>query len=276
MNTSAGTRTLYDEATLTAYLRAYLREAAVATSIWRSIEAAALASVELHAPLLDIGCGFGEFVRLFFRDGRQPDIGIDIDAGELRRAIKHPTYKTIAQADARRMPFRDGSFSSIMSISTMEHIPNVDETIAEAARVLKPGGTFAYTVPIEAMTRNFTGHRVLRIASTGAAEKYAGALHRQLTHVNIWPASKWVELTEAPGLTIERATPIVSPAATRAFEALLPAAFANRMWRVVTGSRPPHPDVFVNTAVRMLRTIALQQGEDGSNLLVVARKPLPA
>ena len=263
-----------DEDTATKYLSAYLREAAVSTALWRSIEAGALSTVTLTPPVLDIGCGFGEFARLFFGDRAQPEIGIDIDRGELLRAaaVQPSIYGSILQGDARRLPFPDATFGSVISISTMEHIPGVDATLAEAARLLRPGGVLAMTVPMAPMSDNLVGHRILRLASAKIADRYANALHRQLTHVNVWPAQRWLDLVQGTGLTIERACATVSPGATRVFEAMLPAAFANRMFRYATGHRPPHPEPFVRLARRLLRGQVMAASADGSNLFIVARK----
>lgn len=263
----------YDQATVGRYLRTYLREAPVATALWRAIEAASMASVAIEHPVLDIGCAFGEFARVFFANKRPPDVGVDIDRGELLRCIADPVYRAAVQCDARRLPFPDASFQTVISVSTLEHIPEADRTIADVSRVLRPGGVLAFTVPINSFNSNLIVHGALRLVSRNRAEQYANALHRQLTHVNIWPRERWTEATEAAGLKIERATPTVSPGATRAFEALLPAAFANRIWRQATGNRPPHPEAFVNAAVRLLRPLAMQHSESGSNLFVVARKP---
>jgi SAM-dependent methyltransferase len=222
-----------------------------------------------------LGCGFGEFARLFFRDRDMPDVGIDIDRGELRRVLAEPAaiYRSILQGDARRLPFPEGTFKSAISISTMEHIPGVEATIHEVARVLQPGALFAFTVPITSLNRSLIGHRVLRLARLSLADAYAGALHKGLTHVNVWPASRWLECTEAAGLDLRSAAATVSPSATMAFEALLPAAFANRLWRIATGRRPPRPGPFVRVVERVLRPLVMQDSAGGSNLFVVARKP---
>lgn len=264
-----------DAETARRYLTMYLREAPVAVALWRSIEAAVLSTVELPGPVLDVGCGFGEFARLFFCDRDMPDVGVDIDRGELGRvaAEPRPIYRSILQCDARRLPFGGGSFGSAISVSTMEHIPDVEGTIYEVARVLRPGGVFAYTVPMEPLNRNLIGHRALRLANSSVADAYARAVHKGLTHVNVWPADRWLEMTRGAGFSIERSAATISPRATMAFEALLPAAFVNRLWRVVTGKRPPHPELFVRAAERALRPLVMQDSAGGSNLFVVARKP---
>ncbi|MGH8996580.1 MAG: class I SAM-dependent methyltransferase, partial [Acidimicrobiales bacterium] len=51
------------------------------------------------------------------------------------------------QGNALDLPFRDGAFDRIVASEVLEHIANDRRAIAELARVLRPGGTMAVTVP---------------------------------------------------------------------------------------------------------------------------------
>jgi ubiquinone/menaquinone biosynthesis C-methylase UbiE len=51
------------------------------------------------------------------------------------------------QADARRLPFPDGSFDRVIAAEVLEHVQDDDAAMAEIARVLRPGGSAAVTVP---------------------------------------------------------------------------------------------------------------------------------
>ena len=56
------------------------------------------------------------------------------------------TNVEVAEADATAMPFSDGSFSVVLSFTMLHHVPSVtlqDQLLAEAWRVLRPGGVFA-------------------------------------------------------------------------------------------------------------------------------------
>ncbi|MBI5289524.1 MAG: class I SAM-dependent methyltransferase [Chloroflexi bacterium] len=224
-------------------------------------------------PILDIGCAFGEFGRLFFEGGAAPDVGLDIDRSELLRERSAPGYGSVAQCDARSLPFKDGAFGTVMSVSTLEHVPDVAPAFPEIARVVRPGGVLAMSVPIEGLNENLMGYGLLRAANLGLAKRYADVVHRSLTHVNIWKAERWASLVREAGFDIQRMEPILSPAATRAFEALLPAAYANRFFRQLTGRRPPHPRPFVLAMERALRSLVLNDSPRGSNLFLVARRP---
>src|SRR6266568_2884524 len=96
-------------------------------------------------PILDIGCGFGEFAGIFFSE--PVEAGLDISRGDLRLAESSGVYRLITLADARRTPFADESFATVMSLSVLEHIPGNQEAIFEAYRVLQRGGLFVFTAP---------------------------------------------------------------------------------------------------------------------------------
>ena len=101
--------------------------------------------------VLDLGCGFG---RHAFESARQ---GADVVACDMSLAeLKDVTgmFKALAydsssatNGDATRLPFADASFDRIIASEVLEHVPDDGAAFAELARVLKPGGTIAVTVP---------------------------------------------------------------------------------------------------------------------------------
>ena len=75
---------------------------------------------------------------------------VEIDprlASSLQARMKN-TNVEVVEADATAMPFPDGSFSAVLSFTMLHHVPSVtlqDQLLAEAWRVLRPGGVFAGT-----------------------------------------------------------------------------------------------------------------------------------
>lgn len=60
---------------------------------------------------------------------------------------------TLVRADARALPFRAASFDAVTAIFALEHVRGPDgpgRALAEAARVLRPGGLALVTVPFRA------------------------------------------------------------------------------------------------------------------------------
>ena len=108
--------------------------------------------------LLDLGCGFGRHAYGALRRGAEV-VACDLGRAELaevrdtvaamRAAGEIPAAATAAAvgADARRLPFADGAFDRIVAAEILEHIADDGAAVAELARLLRPGGTLAVTVP---------------------------------------------------------------------------------------------------------------------------------
>ena len=89
--------------------------------------------------VLDLGCGVGHS---FHRLAPRETVGVDIDAD----ALEGQERETV-QADMRALPFDDGSFSSVVSVQSVEHVPDPERVVAEAARVLEPNGVAIFVTP---------------------------------------------------------------------------------------------------------------------------------
>lgn len=88
--------------------------------------------------VLDIGCGTKPY-RQFFANRTRAYIGTDIATGE---------GKTVdVCADSLCLPFRPASFDTVVSNQTIEHVRHPEVFVAEASRVLKPGGIIIITAP---------------------------------------------------------------------------------------------------------------------------------
>jgi SAM-dependent methyltransferase len=110
--------------------------------------------------LLDLGCGAGRHAFEAYRRGARV-VAFDYSASELKdvagllaamyeagEAGTEPGALGVAvNGDATRLPFADASFDRVIAAEVLEHIPADDVALSELARVLKPGGTIAVTVP---------------------------------------------------------------------------------------------------------------------------------
>jgi SAM-dependent methyltransferase len=127
------------------YLTRLLREVPLHRALVRAAECDLLAALEMPRPLLDVGAGDGTFAWALFDEPL--DVGADPDGGALQEARRLAVYRNLAQAAGAPLPFRDGAFASILSNSTLEHIPDLAPVLAEFSRVLAEDGVCVITVP---------------------------------------------------------------------------------------------------------------------------------
>lgn len=108
-----------------------------------------LQMIRAYAPLdgkriLDVGCGFGMYVR-HFRAYSSEVWGVDVDPEKVTEASQ--TLPNIQVAPAERLPFPDGFFDVVLLHEVLEHVDDDRQSVAEAVRVLAPGGRLVIFVP---------------------------------------------------------------------------------------------------------------------------------
>ena len=107
----------------------------------------ALAGVELGDRLLEIGPGPGLTTDLLrTRVAKITAVELDAQLAESLARRSAGTNLTVIQADATSLPIADASMSAVVCFTMLHHLPSPalqDRLLAEAARVLEPGGTFA-------------------------------------------------------------------------------------------------------------------------------------
>ncbi len=108
--------------------------------------------------VLDLGCGAGRHAFEAYRRGAHV-IAADLDIGELAPvsdmfgAMRDggeagpPAAAAALTADATRLPFPDEAFDRVIAAEILEHVPDDWRAMTEIARILRPGGTAALTVP---------------------------------------------------------------------------------------------------------------------------------
>ena len=109
---------------------------------------AALERVRTHASgeLLDVGCGSKPFAPVFAARVRRY-WGSDLRASRYLGSARPDAYAT-----AEAQPFRAGTFDTVLGLSMLTYLPEPSRMLAEAHRVLKPGGIlileFTQMVPL--------------------------------------------------------------------------------------------------------------------------------
>jgi ubiquinone/menaquinone biosynthesis C-methylase UbiE len=94
-----------------------------------------------HERVLDIGTGAGAFALALAPHVREV-VGVDIVPELLAEARKRaPANVELLEADATKLPFPSGSFDLVATARTLHHVARPEVVVAEADRVLRPGGT---------------------------------------------------------------------------------------------------------------------------------------
>ena len=95
-------------------------------------------------PLLDIGCGTGAVLKEAKKLSRP--VGADFTDLALRKC-RQRDLNDLVLADATSLPFENDSFQAVVGLDIFEHVEDDRRAIAEAFRVLKPGGVLVLSVP---------------------------------------------------------------------------------------------------------------------------------
>jgi SAM-dependent methyltransferase len=100
------------------------------------------------ARLLEVGAGTGRIALPLHRRGRRV-VGVDLSLPMLERyrakaaAAGLPPPPTV-RADATRLPFPDACFDAVLEVHVLHLIPSWERALAEARRVLAPGGVLLH------------------------------------------------------------------------------------------------------------------------------------
>lgn len=89
--------------------------------------------------LLDLGCGIGHSFELL---APRETVGVDIEPSVLEGQQRETVV-----ADMRALPFEDASFQSLLSVQSIEHVPDPERVLSQARRVLELNGIAVFVTP---------------------------------------------------------------------------------------------------------------------------------
>lgn len=126
-------------------------------SLWRLIEypkVTKMLDLRKGEMVLDVGSGTSSYPLMLVKRGANV-VSLELDIKRVRwQREKYLTHRREGDgvsyqivADARQLPFKDGTFVKVDSISVIEHIPDDKAVAVEMGRVLRGGGTCVISVP---------------------------------------------------------------------------------------------------------------------------------
>ena len=192
--------------------------------------------------LLDAGCGGGRHCFGAQERGARV-VGLDLDRDALRiaqigidlRAEDGAPGGGVLCGDVFRLPFPDGHFDRVICAEVMEHVHDYEGALRELARVLRPGGRMAVTIPTAItehvylhLTREYFespgGHiRIFAPRALAAAMGRVGVRVERVGFAHALHSPYWV-LRSMLGLHNE------SPAPTRLYRIFLIKASLSPIW----------------------------------------------
>lgn len=253
------------------YFRRYLRIAPLCVALWRTVEAKHLSKIKLKGPILDVGCGWGEFAEAF---GINIDMGVDVAPRDLYAAAKGKKYKNLTLADARDLPFAENSYSSIFSISTFEHIADTPKLLREMYRVLKPGGTLAITMETDDVDSNTFYRPFLKKIGLVKLSNWLTWAYNTKFHRQTLPSrEKWIKDIQKAGFKTLIKKDIISPTITKLYDIFILTAWPSQLFRPFIGRRKVfRPKFMENLLVKIFVKYIEREEKVGTNLFIVATK----
>lgn len=155
--------------------------------------------------LLDIGAGYGAFVLWCRQCGLEASgvelAGFEVEIARKRLVRAEPAADARAvfhKGDAGRLPFPDATFQIISLLNVLEHVPNYRTVLAEACRVLRPGGRLFVICPNYAALRQEAHYHVpwLPLFPRALASRYLRLLGRnpKFFERHIYYSTNWAIL----------------------------------------------------------------------------------
>jgi malonyl-CoA O-methyltransferase len=94
---------------------------------------------------LDLACGSGRYLQLLRERGACRPVGLDLSEEMLAQARRYQVGLALVRAPFLALPFAGGTFDLITCGLAVGHEPALAHVLAEAARVLRPGGQLLYS-----------------------------------------------------------------------------------------------------------------------------------
>jgi len=144
---------------------------------------------------------------------------MDLDTASLSQASVRKAHRLILRASATEIPCQDQSFETVVSNCVLEHIPDLQSTLAEISRVIRPGGRFAFGVPSHRFASLLLGTSVLhRIGAHRGAVGYGRWFNEHSRHFHTYNPGTWHELLDRNGFDVVSWQYYMTPSGHKSFD----------------------------------------------------------
>jgi len=156
-----------------------------------------LSSKPQDKKILDVGCGSGGLIKTL--KGRFPNYnywGCDISKSCIKNARLNSGGVSFDVADDKKLPYRDKMFDVVIMNSVLDHSERPDLAVKEIYRVLKSGGVFLSTTPVEADLAVIHGY-------LSRFKSFRRHRYEYLGHIHAFSVKSLIELIEARGFRVQ-------------------------------------------------------------------------
>jgi SAM-dependent methyltransferase len=219
------------------YQRAHgeaIEREALAWGVWRIPESELGVLGDLAGrDVLELGCGGGQWTGALARAGVRV-FGVDFSERQLAYARARcrggPGRRPpLVQGDAERLPFGDACFDVVFCDHGATSFAEPGRAVAEAARVLRPGGLFAFC--IASTLRDLCWDPATDVTSERLARDYFSLyeMHDGESVCYQLPYGAWIRLFRGCALVVEDLVELQAPeGATTSYADYVPYAWARR------------------------------------------------
>ena len=139
--------------------------------------------------LLEIGSGMGHLVGQL--ENSFETYGIDVNYWAVKQSKSVVKESALQTASAQELPYKNGSFNTVIIKHIVEHLPDPQKAIREIGRVTEHGGTLIFSTP-----------NLDSLLKPWKREKWIG--YQDPTHISLKPPAEWLAFIREAGYVIQR------------------------------------------------------------------------
>lgn len=132
--------------------------------------------------VLDCACGVGYGTHFLAAEGDAELLGVDIDQAAINYAQANYVADQVRFLCGDAATLTEGPFDTIVSLETIEHVPDPDKLIDNFGRLLKPGGTLVASVPVTPST-DVNPYHLHDFTSRSFRKLFTGRGFREVDHL---------------------------------------------------------------------------------------------